>query len=97
MEKYISLALQKLLLVVVMLLLIESQGKLCLIDSGNPESFGTTTYPGADRKKVADYIKSIGGTHLDCIIGTHAHSDHIGGIPQIVNEGLVDSNTKYYY
>ena len=75
MEKYISLALQKLLLVVVMLLLIESQGKLCLIDSGNPESFGTTTYPGADGKKVADYIKSIGGTHLDCIIGTHGDID----------------------
>lgn len=78
-------------------ILIESQGKLCLIDSGNPESFGSTTYTGEDGKKVADYIKSIGGTRLDCIIGTHAHSDHIGGIPQIVNEGLVDSNTSYYY
>ena len=30
-------------------------------------------------------------------MSSHAHSDHIGGILQIVNEGLVDSNTKYYY
>ena len=33
---------------------------------------------------------------LDFIVGTHAHSDHIGGIPALAFY-FVDSNTKYYY
>lgn len=78
-------------------ILLESQGHLCLVDSGNPNKWGDYDYTGIDGKKVADYIKNIGGTHLDCVIGTHAHSDHIGGMPQIAESGLIDSNTKYYY
>ena len=33
---------------------------------------------------------------LEFILGTHAHSDHIGGVPAIAYY-YVDSNTKYYY
>ena len=52
-------------------------------------------------------VNKLGVTHLDFIIGTHAHSDHIGGIPEIATSTftdisgnkvhLVDSNTTYYY
>ena len=82
-------------------ILLESKGKLCLIDSGNPATYGTGSnkidYSGYDGAAVAKYIKSIGGTHLDYIIATHSHSDHIGGMKQIVDSGLVNSSTKYYY
>ena len=59
-------------------------------------------------KDVANYmINQLGVTHLDFIVGTHAHSDHIGGIPEVAattykdasgkTRYLVDSNTTYYY
>ena len=52
-------------------------------------------------------IKTLGVEHLDFIIGTHAHSDHIGGIPEIAalqvygKDGLfhylIDNNTVFFY
>ena len=49
----------------------------------------------------------LGIDHLDFVIATHAHSDHIGGIPGIANYSyadengnqkyLVDSETKYFF
>ena len=53
-------------------------------------------------KTVAKFmIDSLGVTHLDFILGTHAHSDHIGGVPEIAaleHNGvrLVDENTVYF-
>ena len=82
-------------------ILIESKGKLCLIDSGNPPTYGSgdglINYSGYDGKRVVDYIKGIGGTHIDYIIATHSHSDHIGGMKQVAESSLVNSTTKYYY
>ncbi len=59
-------------------------------------------------RDVANYMVNVlGVTHLDFIIGTHAHSDHVGGIPEIATTAfqdavgnthyLVDDNTTYYY
>ena len=59
-------------------------------------------------KDVAQYmINVLGVTHLDFIVGTHSHMDHIGGIPEIATTSftdssgrtryLVDSNTTYFY
>ena len=59
-------------------------------------------------RDVAQYmISKLGVTHLDFIIGTHAHSDHVGGIPEVAAATytnaagetcrLVDGNTTYYY
>lgn len=65
--------------------------------------------PYKNGRDAAQYmIDSLGITHLDFIIGTHAHSDHIGGVPEIaaltVNDEedgepqyLVDENTVYLY
>ncbi|MBR3175507.1 MAG: MBL fold metallo-hydrolase, partial [Oscillospiraceae bacterium] len=59
-------------------------------------------------KDVAQYMVNVlGVTHLDFIVGTHSHMDHIGGIPEISTTGfydaagnyhyLVDGNTTYFY
>ena len=59
-------------------------------------------------RDAAQYmIDSLGVTHLDFIVGTHAHSDHIGGVPEIAaltftdengeERHLVDSDTVYIY
>ena len=52
-------------------------------------------------------IENLGVNHLDFIIGTHAHSDHIGGIPEIAeleivddnggSHSLIDESTMYFY
>lgn len=39
---------------------------------------------GRNGKDAAIFmVETLGVTHLDFIIGTHSHSDHIGGIPEI--------------
>ncbi len=59
-------------------------------------------------KDVAQYmINKLGVTHLDFIVGTHSHMDHIGGVPEIAKTSflgtdgrtryLVDSDTTYFY
>ena len=84
------------------------------IQDENGRSYSTTVHGLSSQinchngKDVAQYmINYLGVKHLDFIIGTHAHSDHVGGIPELVattfvdsqgvTRSLVDSNTTYYY
>ena len=59
-------------------------------------------------KDVAQYMVNVLGVrHLDFIVGTHSHMDHIGGVPEIATTAytdadgrtryLVDNNTTYFY
>ena len=41
------------------------------------------------------YLQKLKVQKLDFIIGTHSHSDHIGGIKEIAYE-YVDNSTIYY-
>lgn len=49
--------------------------KTMLIDAGE----------AVEGKKVINYIKQLGYSKIDYIVGTHPHTDHIGGLAQIIN------------
>lgn len=55
-------------------LIISDDGKTMLIDSGEAE-YGA---------KVVNYIKNLGLNHLDYLIATHPHSDHMGGLATVI-------------
>jgi competence protein ComEC len=41
---------------------------------------------GGDRNKGAlQYLRSLNVSQLDIVVGTHAHSDHIGGLIEVLN------------
>lgn len=51
-----------------------------LIDGGNAD----------DSSLMYTYLSKLGVTELDYVIGTHAHEDHIGGIPGALNYATVN-------
>lgn len=54
--------------------LIKYKDKTVLIDAGEKDMGGT----------VVGYLKDLGIERLDYIIATHPHSDHIGGLPEVI-------------
>ena len=60
--------------------LVECDGETMLIDGGNAE----------DSNLMYTYLKKHGIDHLDYVIGTHAHEDHIGGIAGALQYASVD-------
>ena len=87
-------------------ILIEQNGRYGLIDASRPyskaddvvESAGKRGEDSPDRsaQAVVNYLNHLEVSHLDFILATHAHSDHIGGMPQIAYH-FVDKNTIYLY
>ena len=66
-------------------LVISPTGKTILIDAAGPLGFGHASEFDFGENVVSPYLWSRGITHLDAVVITHAHSDHIGGMHAIFN------------
>lgn len=54
-------------------ILLEYGGKFLLIDGGNRE----------DGELVVSYLEQQGVQELEAVVCTHAHEDHVGGLPSV--------------
>ena len=61
--------------------LVLCDGHAMLIDGGE----------SSESSKVYAYLKQHGVSHLDYMVATHAHSDHIGGLSGALNYATVDT------
>ena len=89
-------------------ILIESNGLFALVDcaedSDNPRGFDSLETEGYETK-VIDYLKSVAGDEnglvtLEFVIGTHAHSDHLGGFDTLISDPDItvkEAYLKRYY
>ncbi len=84
-------------------ILLESDGHFALIDaaedSDNPRGFDSLDLTGYEDYVLA-YLKEYAGdedgkVHLDFILGTHCHSDHIGGFDTIIYDDDVTIDKAY--
>ena len=84
-------------------ILLESGGCFAMVDSGedtdNPRGFPGLALEGFEQKVLA-YLKAHaadvnGKVHLDFVLGTHAHSDHIGGFDTILADPDVTADRAY--
>lgn len=84
-------------------ILIESEGKFALVDgaedSDNPRGFEDLAFEGTE-KYVVDAIKKIAGDEnskvvLEFVLGTHSHSDHIGGLDTVILDDDITVKTAY--
>lgn len=61
--------------------LVASNGKYLLIDAGE----------NGHETDVLNYLRSMNIEKLDYVIATHQHSDHIGGLPEVLEEFETDN------
>ncbi len=54
--------------------LLECDGKFMLIDGGNV----------ADSSLVVSYLQRVGVEELEAVVCSHAHEDHVGGLPGVL-------------
>ena len=80
------------------------QGDSTFIELPNKETMLIDAGEESEKEKVEEYIKELGYTKINYIIGTHPHTDHIGSLPYIIEKfetekiylPKAESNTKKY-
>lgn len=73
-----------------------SNAKYAMIDTGAGKYNGTKDKTYAKKKDPAyEYLKKIGVNHLEFVILTHPHRDHIGGLVKILKDKTITINTIY--
>lgn len=63
--------------------LLECDGEFMIIDGGNVE----------DGQMVVSYLNQMGVETLSSVVCTHAHEDHVGGLPAVLS--VFDAETVY--
>lgn len=84
-------------------IIIESNGHFAMIDAGEDTDFPADkphlNYTGYE-DTVCDYLlknccNTDGTVTLEFVLGTHAHSDHIGGFDTVINHPLITVKKAY--
>lgn len=84
-------------------IIIESNGRFAMVDaaedSQNPRGFDSLNYSGYEEYVLSE-LKRIAGDEngkvtLDFVVGTHAHSDHLGGFDTIILDEDVTVKKAY--
>jgi len=80
-------------------ILLESNGLFALIDaaedSDNLTGSAELAYDGYERYVLGYVKRATGGKNLNFILGTHAHSDHIGGFDTLILDPEVTVGRAY--
>ena len=80
------------------------QGDSIFIELPNKETMLIDAAESNQSTKIINYIKNLNYNKLNYVIGTHPHTDHIGGLKDIINTFVIEkiympkviSNTKTY-
>lgn len=84
-------------------IIIESNGHFAMVDAGEDSDYPVNkphlNYPGYE-EEVCDYLlkncaSADGTVTLDFVVGTHAHSDHIGGFDTVINHPKIIVKKAY--
>lgn len=84
-------------------IIIESNGHFAMVDAGEDSDYPAKkphlNYPGYE-EEVCNYLlkncaSSDGTVTLDFVVGTHAHSDHIGGFDTVINHPKINVKKAY--
>lgn len=84
-------------------IIIESNGHFAMVDAGEDSDYPANkphlNYSGYE-EEVCNYLlkncaSSDGTVTLDFVVGTHAHSDHIGGFDTVINHPKINVKKAY--
>lgn len=84
-------------------IIVETNGHFAMVDAGEDSDYPANkphlNYPGYE-EEVCNYLlkncaSSDGTVTLDFVVGTHAHSDHIGGFDTVINHPKINVKKAY--
>lgn len=67
------------------------QGDSTFIELPNKETMLIDAGEKSESKKVINYINELGYETINYVVGTHPHSDHIGGLEEVIKTFNIDS------